>query len=200
MTQVNLLPSDVKQKARTRQATVLVGVVVGIIVAALIGLFMLENKKLASAQDDLAQANATNAALTQKVSSLQRFQTLADEQAAKKQTINQLKSGSVAFSAVLVDLSRAIPSTAYLTSMTGTLTATVAARASAPPTSGIVGNIQWGGQAQTHDDVALWLTRLTQITGWNNSWISGSTEQGTSTWVQFTGSVDLGQKVTTGGK
>ena len=201
MTQVNLLPSDVKQRARTRQVTVLVGVVVAIILAALIGLFMMESQKLSSAENQLTEANATNAELTQKVSSLQRFQTLADEQQAKKQTVNQLKSGSVAFSAVLVDLSRAIPSTAYLSSMTGTLTATVAARSSAQPTNGIVGNLQWQGDAQTHDEVALWLTRLTQVTGWNNSWITSSTKQGSgTTWVTFTGSVDLGQKVTTGGK
>ena len=66
MTQVNLLPSDVKQKARTRQVTVLVGVAVGIILAALIGLFVLESGKLASANNDLTQANAQNAALQEK--------------------------------------------------------------------------------------------------------------------------------------
>ena len=199
MTQVNLLPSDVKQKARTRQVTVLVGVFVGIIVAGLIGLFLLESQKLASAQNDLTAANAQNAALQAKVTSLSRFQTLADEQQAKKQTVNQLKSGTVAYSAILVDLSRAIPSSAYLTSVTGTLTATVASRAGTSPVNGIVGNINWQGQATDHDAVALWLTRLVQITGWNNSWISGSTEQGNG-FVQFTGSVDLGQKVTSGGK
>lgn len=201
MTQVNLLPSDVKQRARTRQVTVLVGVAVGIIVAGLIGLFVLESGKLSSAQNDLSAANAQNAALQQKVNSLQRFQTLADEQQAKKQTLNQLKSGTVSFSGVLVDLSRAIPSSAYLTSLTGTLTATVASKTSTGATpANIVGNVQWQGQATDHDAVALWLTRLVQITGWNNSWISGSTEQGTGKWVQFTGTVDLGPKVTTGGK
>ena len=199
MTQVNLLPSDVKQRARTRQITVLVGVVVGVIIAALIGLFVLQSGKLASAQSDLTAANAQNAQLEAKVSSLQRFQTLADEQQAKKQTVNQLKSGTISFSAMLVDLSRAIPSSAYLTSVTGTLSATVANRSSAPPTNGIVGNINWQGDATDHDAVALWLTRLVEVTGWNNSWISGSTEQGDG-FVQFTGSVDLGQKVTSGGK
>ena len=200
MTQVNLLPSDVKQRARTRQVTVLVGVVVGVIIAALIGLFVLESGKLASTQNDLAAVNAQNAQLESKVNSLQRFQTLADEQQAKKQTVNQLKSGTISFSAMLVDLSRAIPSSAYLTSVTGTLSATVANRASQPtPTNGIVGNINWQGRATDHDAVALWLTRLVQVTGWNNSWITGSTEQ-SGGWVQFTGSVDLGKKVTTGGK
>jgi len=199
MTQVNLLPSDVKQRARTRQITVLVGVVVGVIIAALIGLFVLESGKLASTQNDLAAVNAQNAQLESKVNSLQRFQTLADEQQAKKQTVNQLKSGTISFSAMLVDLSRAIPSSAYLTSVTGTLSATVANRSAQPPTNNIVGNINWQGRATDHDAVALWLTRLVQVTGWNNSWISGSTEQGDG-FVQFTGSVDLGQKVTSGGK
>jgi len=201
MTQVNLLPSDVKQRARTRQITVLVGVVVGVIVAALIGLFVLESGKLASAQNDLAAANAQNAALEQQVTSLSRFQTLADEQQAKKETVNELKSGTVSFSGILVDLSRAIPSTSYLTSVTGTLQATVASRGTGQSTTNnIVGNVQWAGNAQDQDAVALWLDRLTQVTGWNNSWITGSTETGTQKWVSFTGSVDLGQKVTSGGK
>jgi hypothetical protein len=48
--------------------------------------------------------------------------------------------------------------------------------------------------------VALWLTRLAQVTGWDNSWITASTKRtnngdGSKTnWVDFTGSVDLGGK------
>jgi len=199
MTQVNLLPSDVKQRARTRQITILVGVAAAVVVAGLIALFVLESGKLSNTQQELTQAQATNASLQQQVNSLQRFQDLANEQQAAKQTVNSLESGTVSFSGILVDLSRAIPSSAYLTSLTGTLSATVASRASQTTTPDIVGNIQWQGQASDHDTVALWLTRLVQVTGWNNSWITGSTEQ-SGGWVQFTGSVDLGKKVTTGGK
>jgi len=199
MTQVNLLPSDVKQRARTRQITILVGVAAAVVVAGLIALFVLESGKLSNTQQELTQAQATNASLQQQVNSLQRFQDLANEQQAAKQTVNSLESGTVSFSGILVDLSRAIPSSAYLTSITGTLSATVASRGTQSTATNIVGNVQWQGQASDHDAVALWLTRLVQVTGWNNSWITGSTEQ-SGGWVQFTGSVDLGKKVTTGGK
>jgi hypothetical protein len=54
--------------------------------------------------------------------------------------------------------------------------------------------------------VGLWLTRLAQVTGWDNSWITASTKRGanpgnkTTDWVDFSGSVDLGGKAEAGGK
>ena len=72
MTQVNLLPSDVRQRLRTRQLTVLVGLVAAIVVAALLGLFVLENGKLSSANNDLVAAKAKNNSLQATVNSLQR--------------------------------------------------------------------------------------------------------------------------------
>src|SRR5439155_90212 len=72
--------------------------------------------------------------------------------------------------------------------------------------SAFVGNIQFQGSASDHLAVATWLTRLAQVTGWDNSWITASTKRGTNAdgtktdWVDFTGSVDLGARVAAGGK
>jgi len=203
MTQVNLLPSDVRQRLKTRQLTVLVGLVSAIVVAALLGFFVLQNGKLSSAKNDLAQAQAANAALQQKVDSLQRFKQLDDQRVAQKQIVATAKSGVVRFSGVMHDLSMVIPSTVYLNSVTATLSLGDGASTS-PNTGGVVGNIQFQGSAQDHLAVALWLTRLAQVTGWDNSWITGATKQsstsGSNQFVDFTGSVDLGGNAEAGGK
>ena len=70
MTQVNLLPSDVRQRLKTRQLTILVGMVGAIVVAALLFFFVLQSGKLASANNDLAAAKATNNALQTQINSL----------------------------------------------------------------------------------------------------------------------------------
>jgi Tfp pilus assembly protein PilN len=205
MTQVNLLPSDVRQRLKTRQLTLLVGLVAAIVVAALLGLFVLENGKLSSANNDLVAAKAKNNSLQATVTSLQRFKVLDDQRIAQKKTVATAKSGSVPFSGVMHDLSMVIPSTVYLNSVTATLSLGDGASTQASA-SGVIGSIQFQGSASDHLAVALWLTRLAQVTGWNNAWITASTKQtspgtgSTSAFVDFTGSVDLGSRSESGGK
>src|SRR5438094_7166897 len=98
MTQVNLLPSDVRQRLKTRQLTVLVGLVAAIVVAALLGLYVLENGKLSSANNDLAAAKQTNGALQAKVTGLQRFAVLDNQRTALRTTVGTAQAGNVKFS------------------------------------------------------------------------------------------------------
>jgi Tfp pilus assembly protein PilN len=205
MTQVNLLPSDVRQRLRTRQLTVLVGMVGAIVVALLLGYWVLQSNKLASANNDLAAAKATNNSLQSQINSLKRYQVLNDEMTAQKTTVSTAKAGTVEFSGIMHDLSMVIPSDVYLTGITGTLTLGDGA-ATTPNTGNVVGNIQFQGTAKDHLSVALWLTRLAQVTGWDNSWITASTKRSgngssaTNQWVDFNGTVDLGTKTMKGGK
>ena len=62
-------------------------------VAALLGLFVLENGKLSSANNDLAAAKAKNNSLQATVNSLQRFKVLDDQRIAQKQTVSTAKTG-----------------------------------------------------------------------------------------------------------
>lgn len=205
MTQVNLLPGDVKQRLKTRQLTVLVGMVSAIVIAGLLAFFVLQSHKLASANSALTAANTENQQLQAKVTSLSRFQQLADSKDAQAQTVQTAKAGTVEFSGLMHDLSMVIPSTVYLNSVTANLSLGDGASTQAN-TGGIIGNIQFQGSASDHLAVALWLTRLAQVNGWDNSWITASTKRGTTAdgsktdWVDFTGSVDLGGKVAAGGK
>ena len=205
MTQVNLLPTDVRQRLKTRQLTVLVFMVSAIVVAGLLAVFVLQSHKLASANSDLAAAQSQNQQLQAKVNSLTRFQQLADERDAQKSTVQKAKAGTVEFSGVMHDLSMVIPSNVYLSNMSANLQLGDGASV-APNEGGVIGNIQFGGSASDHLAVATWLTRLAQVTGWDNSWITASTKRGSNgngtktDWVDFTGSVDLGGRVAAGGK
>jgi Tfp pilus assembly protein PilN len=199
MTQVNLLPTDVRQRLKTRQVTVLVGMVSAFVVAGLLAFFVLQSHKLASVNNDLSAAQSQNQQLQAKVTSLMRFQQLADQRDAQRTTVQTAKAGTVEFSGVMHDLSMVIPSTVYLNTVTANLSLGDGASIQGT-TGGVIGGIQFGGAASDHLAVALWLTRLAQVTGWDNSWITASTKRtnngdGTKTnWVDFTGSVDLGGK------
>lgn len=205
MTQVNLLPSDVRQRLKTRQLTVLVGMVGAIVVAALLFFFVLQSGKLASANNDLAAAKATNSQLQGQIDSLQRYKVLDDQVTAQQTTVQTAKSGTVEFSGVLHDISMVIPSTVYVTGMTGTLSLGDGA-ATQPNSGNVIGNIQFQGSASDHLAVATWLTRLAQVNGWNNSWITASVKRSStgsgssSQFVDFTGTVDIGVKAEKGGK
>jgi Tfp pilus assembly protein PilN len=205
MTQVNLLPTDVRQRLKTRQLTVMVGMVSAIVVAGLLAFFVLQSHKLASANSDLAAAQSQNQQLQAKVNGLMRFQVLANAKDAQQTTVQTAKAGTVEFSGVMHDLSMVIPSTVYLNSVTANLQLGDGASIQ-PNTGGVIGNIQFQGSASDHLAVATWLTRLAQVTGWDNSWITASTKRGTNAdgtktdWVDFTGSVDLGARVAAGGK
>jgi hypothetical protein len=69
----------------------------------------------------------------------------------------------------------------------------------------LIGSIQFQGTASDHPTVARWLTRLEQVNGWVNPWISTSSklsDEGTSTAdskVQFSGTVDLTVDATANG-
>jgi Tfp pilus assembly protein PilN len=199
MTQVNLLPSGIRQRQKTRQLTVLVSFVAFAAVVALLALFVLESGKLSSAKTDLAATQATNAQLKTKISGLERFQTLADDKAAKQTMVQTVQQDEVLFSGMLRDLSIVIPSQVYLTSVTGTVQLAASSATITPSPAGLIGNIQVQGLAESHDSVALWLTRLATVKGWANPWVNSSTK-GDNTWVTFSGTVDLTPKVEKGGK
>jgi Tfp pilus assembly protein PilN len=202
MTQVNLLPPAVRQRHRTRQLTLAVIAAGGAAIALMLFVFVLQSSRLAKASDELAAQKAENNVLTTQISSLQRFQDLRQTVVAREALINSLTQGQVLWSGVLRDVSIVIPGDVWLDSMSGTLTGSLApvVPGTVAPTTGspVLGTIQFTGFGFTHPSIALWLTRLEQVTGWVNPWISSSQKQkiGDTPVVQFSGSVDLTPEAT----
>jgi Tfp pilus assembly protein PilN len=173
MTQVNLLPSELRAREATRRLTSVV-VIVGVLVLGLVGLFyFFQVMNLSRAQDDLAAQEGVNQQLQAQVNDLQRFQELQNQLEAKQALVKSVFVGEVSWSNVLADISDVIPSDAYLTSLTGLIAAP------ATPTTGgatLIGNISFTGVVKETIPLATWLTRLEQVDGWENAWMTSATE------------------------
>src|SRR5439155_107433 len=72
----------------------------------------------------------------------------------------------------LMDLSRVIPSDAYLDTFTATITGPPAATTGGTTTTTpLIGTMITGGQAIGFDSLSIWLTRLELVQGWVNPWM-----------------------------
>jgi Tfp pilus assembly protein PilN len=196
MTRVNLLPPELREAHAVRRRTSLIalGGVAGLALLAL--LYLLQLTSLSSAQRDLHAQQRANSLLSRRISELQPYADLQQQLAAKKQLKDSLYVDEVSWSGVLLDVSRVIPTEAYLSNLTGTLTAgTVTAT---PPTGTVVpggnliGSMSFSGVADGTTTLAGWLARLGELRGWVNPWVNTATESGASTGIyQFDGGVDL---------
>ena len=191
MTQVNLLPGDVRERQRTRRLTLAVVAGVAGVLALVLFVFVLQSARLASANHQLAAQESVNDGLRSDIAGLQQFaqlkQTVADRVALR----DDLLRSQVLWSGILRDLSMVIPGKVYLTSMTGTVTDV--SQSPGLPAGDLVGTIQFQGVATDQPTVALWLSRLEQVDGWVNSWISQSAKANVDgvDKVQFSGTIDL---------
>ena len=195
MSQVNLLPPEIRQRAQTRKLTLMV-IGAGLVALVLVGFFfVLQSANLARVQDDLAAQQARNAALDKQIAGLQEFAALQTEAQAKQALLQAAFANEVSFSGVLLDLSRVIPSDASLTTFSSQV---------APPSTDVttsiplIGTMTAAGQAQGADSLASWITRLESVKGWVNPWITTFAEVGASSdTFTFNSGADLTEDVLT---
>ena len=193
MTRVNVLPPELREAHAVRRRTSLIalGGVVGLVLLGL--LYLLQLTALSSARSDLESQQRANSLLSQRISELQPYAALQQQLAAKKQLKDSLYVDEVSWSGVLLDISRVIPSEAYLSNLTGTLSAgTVAPAETLAPGANLIGSMTFSGLADGTTTLAGWLARLGEVRGWVNPWVNTATESGASTGIyQFGGGVDL---------
>ena len=196
MSRVNLLPPELLEKQAIRRRTALVGLG-GVAALALLGAFyFFQGAKLSSAQSDLEQARASNAIVQQQISELQPYADLQQQLEAKKQLKDTLFQNEVSWSGVLIDVSRVIPDTAYLTTLNGTVTAPTGTVIGAPGTpvspTGLIGTMSFAGVAKQTETISSWLTRLEEVKGWVNPWVNSAQEQSADTGIYvFDSGIDL---------
>ncbi|HEY7282802.1 MAG TPA: hypothetical protein VID47_14550 [Actinomycetota bacterium] len=209
MTQVNLLPREVKQRQATRRRTGMIIALGAVVVGAIVAFWFLQGVRLHKLDDQVAAQEATNAQIQEQVNSLQKY---ADQKTAAEQQKALLQSAvqtTVAWSGVLNEVSKIEPPNMWLTTMTGSLT-TVSASTTTPvpgtpaaPTgpTALIGNIQFAGSSLDSDTIAAWLTKLETVKGWVNPWTT-SAQNGdvgsTPVWT-FSSSVDLDTRAAHGG-
>lgn len=196
MSQVNLLPPELRQRQATRRTTSL-AIAGGVAALALVVLFsFLKSNELSQKRDELAAQQAVNARVTAQIAELQKFGQLQSQLSAKEQLITTVFANEVSWSGILLDVSRVIPADAYLTTFSGQIAPPAADTGAS--TGGLVGSLTFGGNVKGADTLAAWLTRLEQVNGWVNVWANSASESGPFTRIyQFQSGVDLSQDVVT---
>jgi Tfp pilus assembly protein PilN len=194
VSQVNLLPPELRARQKTRQLTTLiVGAGVALVVL-LLGFWFLQGQKVAGVNDDVAAQNLANSGLQTQIDQLQQFQQLQEQAATQQALLSKAFSGEVSFSQMLMDLSRTIPDDAYLDQFSATITPQVAGAIPTTPATGFVGSFTAGGAAAGFQSLASWLTRLESVKGWVNPWLSSATETAPNTGLYaFSSGVDLSE-------
>jgi len=194
VSQINLLPPEYRQRQTVRRLTGLVSLA-GVVVLAAIGfLYFLQTMDLSRARDDLAAQQSVNANLQSQISDLQEFANLQSQLQTEQQLLRTVFTNEVSWSGVLLDVSRVIPANAYLTNLTGQVTAGTpgGTTAGATTTTGLIGNIQFAGSVYQAPTLSTWLTKLEQVKGWVNAWATTATESGPFTKIySFSSGVDL---------
>lgn len=199
MSQVNLLPPELRQRQVLRRTTSII-IAAGLGLLALVGIFyFFQTQRLADAQAELAAQEVRNVELQTQIAELQPFADLQAELQAKEQLAASMFLNEVSWSSVLLDVSRVIPDASYLTNLTGQITAVAgtpgAGAAPAPDAaagSALIGSISFQGVAKETETIATWLTRLEQVEGWVNAWVSSAQEEGPFSGIyNFSSGLDL---------
>jgi Tfp pilus assembly protein PilN len=203
VSQVNLLPPELRQRQAVRRATSIV-VLVGLALLALIGVFyFLQVQQLSGAQDDLEAQQARNGELEGQIAGLQEFADLQAELVAKQQLLTTIFVNEVSWSSALLDVSRVIPDAQYLTNLTGQLTSVIPAEGVPTTTGGtpattLIGAMTFAGVASETETIATWLTRLEQVQGWVNAWVNSATQDAPFSRIYtFQNGLDLTQEAAT---
>jgi Tfp pilus assembly protein PilN len=203
VSQVNLLPPELRERQAIRRTTSLV-VAAGLAALALIGIFyVFQVQRLSKVQSDLEAQRSTNTRLVSQIASLQEFAALQAELAAKQELMSVIFVNEVSWSSALLDVSRVIPDASYLTNLTGQIVATIAGEVVAEPTGGtpettLVGNMTFAGVANQTETIATWITRLEQVQGWVNAWVNSAQEDAPGSRIYtFSNGLDLTQEAVT---
>jgi Tfp pilus assembly protein PilN len=191
MSLVNLLPPEIRQRQQTRKVAFLIAAGGVALLLLIFFVYLLETQSLSGVNADVDDQTALNANLQVQIADLQRFADLQNEAAAKQALLSLVFADELSFSGALRDVSRVIPSDAYLTSLTITVTPTTTAVEPTGVSTGIIGTIAFSGTGATPDSVAALLTRLENVRGWVNPFVSTVTHPESGNIVEFAGTVDL---------
>ena len=194
---INLLPPEVGERQRLRRRTLLT-VAIGVVLLAIVGgFFFLQVIRLASVEEDIQAQDSVNQGLRGQIAELQDVAALEQEIATTRDLLSTLLQDRILWSGVMRDVSLVIPGELWLDGLSaGVGVAAVEGAEAIPVAEGLVGQISFSGFAFDHREVALWLSRLEDVRGFINPWLSSSTksEIAGTTVVQFASSVDLSEQ------
>ena len=197
-TQVNLLPPENRERQQTRRTSRLAVLVGSGVIGVLVFFAFVQGARVSDLRDKVNRKTASNANLQAKVTTLQPYAVLRQSLTSRQSLEQTALAGDVSWSNILHDLSGAVPSNVWLTSISGTTTtpqAVSSGSTTASPT--VVGSITFSGDAMDTGSVVSWLRSLVHVPGWVNAWVSSAqkTSVGSTNVWQFSSSVDLDKSV-----
>jgi Tfp pilus assembly protein PilN len=196
MSRVNLLPTEIKKGQQVRRRTLLIAVIGGAVIGVIIVLWVLQSMRLGQVNDDIEAQNQTNQSLQTEINDLQKFADLQTQAQQEQELLDAAFANEVAYSGVLVDVSKVIPGDTYLTTFSSTID--TAATPSPDSTTTFVGTMTFSGSSLHFESLSVWLTRLEEVQGWANPWMSNiSSDPDTTGAFTFDTSVDLTQDALT---
>ena len=199
MSQVNLLPPEVRQKAKVRNQAILVGIAGAALIGFVIALSLLQGFALRSVESDLNAQVAINAGLESQVVDLQPYQDLALQLEAQQAIVDSAMAYEVSWSSQLRDLQLVLPDDMAISTFAGTVTAN-AETPPIPPAGGgpaIIGSINMAGSSVGSLRLARWLSRLEEVKGWGNPWMASATRGAEGEVWTFTTAIDLFENAAT---
>jgi Tfp pilus assembly protein PilN len=196
MSRVNLLPSDIKKGQETRRRAAVIGVLGIAAVVVVIGFWLYQGMRLSDVRGQIQAQERTNAALQNDIDQLQKFEDLRVEAQQQQLLLDAAFANEVAYSGVLVDVSKVIPSDTYLTNLSSTIDTAAVPEPGSDTT--FVGTMTFSGETLHFDSLSTWLTRLEGVEGWANPWTSSvSADSAVAGAYTFDTSVDLTQDALT---
>ncbi len=198
MTQVNLLPPEMAQRAALRRKTILVAAAGAVLVGLMVLLYFVQAGHLAAVNKDIAAQETTNASLNSQAAPLQQFAKLKTEADAKRVVLTKVYANEVSMSSIMQDISDVMPSDAFLESMS---VSTAEPGAGTPTASGLttfVGQVTFAGNAYRQETFPVWLDRIGSITGFENPFLSTYSQSAPGTQLyHFESTANLGTDILT---
>jgi Tfp pilus assembly protein PilN len=198
MTQVNLLPPEIRQRAIVRRNTFLVGALGILLMALMVFIYLGQASSLAGVNRDIAAQDKTNGSLQKQAGALSQFATLKAQADAKQTVLKEVYANEVSMSSLMQDVSIEMPSDAFITSMAVTITAPGAAVPTASGANTFIGSVTFAGSVYRLDTFPVWLDRIGSIKGFEEPYISGYTETTAgSALYQFQSGADISEAALT---
>lgn len=193
MSQVNLLPPDILAAQRQRRLASVVALAGVGVIGLILVFYVLQLNELSGVQADIEDAQGNNASLRTQIQQLRQFQELRERAQEKQALLDSVFANEISFSGLLMDVSRVIPSTAALTSLSASSQAPVPTPVGSTQ---LTGRIDVAGLALDYDTIASWLRRLERVRGWVNPWVTSIADPESGP-ITYTSGVDLTGAVVT---
>jgi type IV pilus assembly protein PilM len=179
---IDLLPGDVAELRRARRRVILAGAGVVVFALALMGVHSMRSGEVDDANAQATAAETRTATLTQQIAALSDVETLEADLATRRQTVQSILEGDVAWVSLIQRVSASLPEDVWLTNLSGTRGTALDA-----------GDLTVGAMGRDQTSTARWIQKISDLDALTGVWVPASTktEAGGQELVQFSSNATL---------